>query len=130
MTFENGVATVLIKGDETKTAKGLPTDITYTVTEAAAAGFEITGRTVKVGDGEATTGDRGTLTKAGAKVTIENSRMHGKLMVSKRSFPVQRQTRTRSSPLPSRFLTRRLAGRVACLATTASSLRAVSQPLT
>ena len=33
MTFTNGVATFTLKHKEVKTAKGLPTGITYTVTE-------------------------------------------------------------------------------------------------
>lgn len=42
MTFTGGVATFTMKGGQTKTAKGLPSGITYTVAETAANGFTTT----------------------------------------------------------------------------------------
>ena len=41
MTFENGVATFTLKGGQEKTATGLPTTMTYTVTGPDVSGFEL-----------------------------------------------------------------------------------------
>ena len=49
MTFANGIATVTLKGGESVTATGLPTDITYAITEADAEGFQMTGKTGDTG---------------------------------------------------------------------------------
>ena len=73
MTFADGVATFTLKGGESKTATGLPTDVTYTVTEAAAAGFRMTGKT----------GNEGTISKTAATAAFENTRETGDLKVSK-----------------------------------------------
>ena len=50
MTFKDGVATVELKGGESVTAENLPAGITYTITEADAPGFELTGKTGEVGE--------------------------------------------------------------------------------
>ena len=44
MTFAGGVATVTLKGGEKATATGLPTEVSYSITEADATGFRVTGR--------------------------------------------------------------------------------------
>ena len=56
MTFENGVATFKLKGGESKTAEGLPTDVTYTVVETANEDFttEKTGDTGAIGTEKST----------------------------------------------------------------------------
>ena len=83
MVFENGVATVTLKGGEGAKAEGLPTEITYTITEAEATGFELTGITVGADDqteaGEAT----GAISKTASTVEFENTRETGDLDVTK-----------------------------------------------
>ncbi|MBR3316431.1 MAG: hypothetical protein IKG21_01235, partial [Atopobiaceae bacterium] len=72
MTFANGVATVELKGGESKTATGLPTGVTYKVTEAADDGF----------DTEATGAD-GTISTTASTAAFANTRKTGGLSVSK-----------------------------------------------
>ena len=72
ITFAEGVATIELKGGESKTAKGLPTEITYTVTEAEAAGFVAE-----------KTGDTGTISTEKSTATFTNTRETGGLKVSK-----------------------------------------------
>ena len=73
MTFANGVATVELKGGESATATGLPTDVEYKITEAEAEGFELTG----------TTGDTGTISTTKTTATFTNTRDTGDLTVKK-----------------------------------------------
>ena len=73
MTFTDGVATVELKGGETATAEGLPTEVTYTITEAAAAGFQQTGKT----------GDEGTISTTKSEAEFTNTREVGDLEVTK-----------------------------------------------
>ena len=73
MTFISGKATVTLKGGESATAKGLPTDINYTITEKAATGFE----------SKATTATNGTISTTPATVEFENTREVGDLEVTK-----------------------------------------------
>ena len=73
MVFENGVATVTLKGGENATATGLPTDATYTITEASATGFELTGKT----------GDTGTISTTMSEAVFTNTRKTGDLELSK-----------------------------------------------
>jgi len=49
MTFENGVATFTLKGGQEKTATGLPTTMTYTVTGPNVIGFQLSGSNVVEG---------------------------------------------------------------------------------
>ena len=77
MAFENGVATVKLKGGETKTATGLPTEITYTITEADAPGFELTAKT----------GNTGKISTTKSEATFTNTRDTGDLEV-KKTVPV------------------------------------------
>ncbi|QTE68150.1 Cna B-type domain-containing protein [Clostridiales bacterium] len=72
MTFEKGVATVELKGGESTTAKGLPTGIDYTVTEAVDENFKVT-----------KTGDTGTIDEAGCEAAFTNTRTTGDLEISK-----------------------------------------------
>ena len=72
MTFEKGVATVELKGGESAAAKGLPTGIDYTVTEAVDESFEMT-----------KTGDTGTIVEAGCEAAFTNTRKTGDLKISK-----------------------------------------------
>ena len=73
MTFKNGVATFKLKDGESKTATGLPTDITYTVIETAEDGFTT-----------AWTGNQnGTITTAQGETTATNTREKGDLEVTK-----------------------------------------------
>ncbi|WP_283399491.1 DUF7601 domain-containing protein, partial [Aristaeella hokkaidonensis] len=74
MTFTNGVATVKLKGGVSKTAEGLPTDITYTITEASATGFKLTGKT----------GDAGSIKTTKSTATFTNTRDTGDLELSKK----------------------------------------------
>ena len=74
MTFENGVATVVLKGGESKTATGLPTDLTYTVMQADADGFELTGKT----------GDTGTISTTMSEAVFTNTRETGDLVLTNR----------------------------------------------
>ncbi|SNT95422.1 T surface-antigen of pili, partial [Aristaeella hokkaidonensis] len=73
MKFEKGVATVELKGGEKATATGLPTDITYSITEADAEGFQLTGKT----------GDTGTISTTKSAATFTNTRETGDLEVKK-----------------------------------------------
>ena len=73
MEFENGVATVTLKGGENVAAEGLPTTVTYEITEADAAGFKLTGKT----------GDTGTITTTPSEAEFENTRDTGSLKLSK-----------------------------------------------
>ena len=73
MTFAEGVATVSLKGGETVTATGLPAGITYEITEAAADGFTLTGKT----------GETGTIGETASKAEFTNTRDTGDLKVSK-----------------------------------------------
>ena len=73
MTFENGVATVQLKGGAKSTAAGLPTGITYEITEASATGFQLTGKT----------GDTGSISTTESKAEFTNTRETGDLELSK-----------------------------------------------
>ena len=73
MTFTDGVATVKLKGGESATAKGLPTTLTYTITEASAEGFQVTGKT----------GDTGSISTTLSEAEFENTRETGDLELSK-----------------------------------------------
>ncbi len=73
MTFENGVATVTLKGGESATAEGLPTTLSYTVEEAEAEGF--------TSESENAEGEISKEAAAEAKFT--NTRDTGDLTVSK-----------------------------------------------
>ena len=73
MTFAGGEATVTLKGGQSATATGLPTDVSYTVTEANATGFELTGKT----------GDTGTISTTPSEAKFTNTRETGDLTVSK-----------------------------------------------
>ena len=64
MTFENGVATITLKGGEQKTAAGIPTDISYTVTQTAAEGFVTTKE-----------GDTGTISTTTSTAAFTNTRI-------------------------------------------------------
>jgi len=74
MTFSGGVATVTLKGGESATATSLPmpTTLTYTVTEADAEGFQLTGKT----------NDTGTIEATGTTATFTNTRETGDLQLS------------------------------------------------
>ena len=71
--FEDGTATVELKGGETKTAAGLPTEVNYTVKEAPAKGFltEMTGDTGTIPENETVAAE------------FTNTRETGDLTVSK-----------------------------------------------
>ena len=73
MEFKDGVAEVTLKGGENATAEGLPTDVKYTITEAEAEGFELTG----------TTGDEGTIKTEMSSAVFTNTRDTGDLTVKK-----------------------------------------------
>ena len=73
MLFKNGVATVTLKGGEKATATGLPTDITYEITEAAATGFKT----------EGSTNAKGTISTTKSEVEFTNTREVGDLEVKK-----------------------------------------------
>ena len=73
MSFANGVAQFKLKDGEVKKATGLPTGVTYTVTEAADAGFATT-----------STGETGTICLAKATAAFTNTRSEGGLVVSKK----------------------------------------------
>ena len=73
MTFTDGKATVKLKGGESATAKGLPTTLTYTITEASAEGFQVTGKT----------GDTGSISTTLSEAEFENTRETGDLELSK-----------------------------------------------
>ena len=57
VTFINGVATFTLKHNESKTIKGIPADMTYTVTESDKAGYTVTmsGNTGTIKAGETST---------------------------------------------------------------------------
>ena len=57
VTFINGVATFTLKHNESKTIKGIPADMTYTVTESDNAGYTVTmsGNTDTIKAGETST---------------------------------------------------------------------------
>ncbi len=57
VTFINGVATFTLKHNESKTIKGIPADMTYTVTESDNAGYTVTmsGNTGTIKAGETST---------------------------------------------------------------------------
>ena len=74
MAFTDGVATVELKGGESATATGLPTDATYEITEASATGFQLTGMT----------GDTGTITTTLSEAEFTNTRETGDLTLSKK----------------------------------------------
>ena len=74
MAFTNGVATVELKGGETATATGLPTEVDYTITEASAKGFTLTGKT----------GDTGTISTTKSTAEFTNTRETGDLELSKK----------------------------------------------
>ena len=73
VTFAEGVATVTLKGGETINIPGLPTSVSYTVTEADADGFKLTGKT----------GDTGTITTTKSEAAFTNTRETGELEISK-----------------------------------------------
>ena len=71
--FADGVATLTLKGGETKSITGLPIGITYTIEEAEADGFVLTGKT----------GDEGTISTTESKAEFTNTRETGELKVTK-----------------------------------------------
>lgn len=72
--FTNGQSeTIELKGGESLTINGLPRGVGYSVTEAAADGFRLTGKT----------GDEGIIRSTKAEAKFENSRETGDLEVSK-----------------------------------------------
>ena len=71
MTFDEGVATVTLKGGKSAKATGLPTSVTYTVAQSEATGF-VTGKT----------GDTGTISTTASIATFTNTRPTGDLTVS------------------------------------------------
>ena len=73
MQFTSGKATVKLKGGESKLIEGLPTGVEYTVTEASADGFQVTGKT----------GDEGTISTTLSKAEFTNTRETGDLEVKK-----------------------------------------------
>ena len=80
-TFQKGVASVSVKNDETKTIEGLPTGVTYEITEASATGFELVGITV---DGDAqVNAAKGTITENASVVVFTNDETKGELIVEK-----------------------------------------------
>ena len=80
MTFVEGVATVTLKGGEKVTATGIPTDVTYKITEATADGFILNGATS--GNAE------GTISTTPSEVEFTNTRETGDLKVTK-TVPVK-----------------------------------------
>lgn len=71
MTFENGVATVTLKGDKSAKATGLPTSVTYTVAQSEATGF-VTSKT----------GETGTISTTASTAVFTNTRQTGDLSVT------------------------------------------------
>ena len=71
--FTDGVATFALKNGEKKTIQNLPTEITYTVTEAAADGFIIATKT----------GDTGTISETKSEAKFTNEKDEGGLIISK-----------------------------------------------
>ena len=74
MIFDNGVATVKLKGGESAKAEGLPTTLKYEITEAEAEGFKVTGQT----------GDTGTISTTPSEAEFTNTRDTGDLELSKK----------------------------------------------
>ncbi len=72
VAFTNGVATITLKGGESKTIEGLPTEVGYTVTEETADGFTTT-----------KTGDTGAISKTASTAAFTNTRETGALEVTK-----------------------------------------------
>lgn len=74
MTFTNGETTVELKDNQSATATGLPTGITYTVTEAtdSSAGYTVQ-----------KTGDTGTISTQGVTAAFTNTRQVGALTIQK-----------------------------------------------
>ena len=72
MTFEDGVATVELKGGESKTAEGLPTTVGYTVEEKANDAYETESE-----------GDEGEITTEGAKAEFTNTRKMIEISITK-----------------------------------------------
>ncbi len=80
MKFTNGVAKFTLKDGESKTAKGLPAGVGYTVTETEANADNYTTKyNGEVGKTNAT----GTITTAGSTVIVENNRVVGSLKIKK-----------------------------------------------
>ncbi len=73
MTFENGVATFTLKHGESKTASGLPTGVTYTVSERDNRGYTVT---VTV-DGKATSTASGTIASGQTSTVVFNNHKGG-----------------------------------------------------
>ena len=71
--FKNGVATVYLADGKTAKATELPTDLTYTITEATAEGFKVTGKTK----------DSGKIETAISEAAFTNTREVGDLEVTK-----------------------------------------------
>ncbi|MDO4806961.1 MAG: DUF5979 domain-containing protein [Coriobacteriales bacterium] len=74
VTFENGIGTVTVTGDNSKKIEGLPVGITYSVEEKqeSSAGFDVTPSNAS-----------GTLGKDQASVVFKNTRNKGELKVQK-----------------------------------------------
>lgn len=87
VTFTRGRALVLLKKDQTATVSGLPTGITYTITEPAAAGFSLTGITVdntaQGSDAVAARQVTKTVSETASAIKFANSREPGQLNVYK-----------------------------------------------
>ena len=72
LTFKNGISTFELTGGENKKAIGLPTGVTYTVTEAVDQNFEQDKAEAK-----------GTISETGSSAAFTNTRKVGDLVVSK-----------------------------------------------
>ena len=72
MTFTDGIAEFTLKDGETKSASGLPVDVSYTVEEETAEGFTTT-----------KTGDTGTISSTKSEAKFINTRIEGELQVTK-----------------------------------------------
>ena len=83
-TFTNGVARVELKKDETATITGLPTGVTYTVTEASDPDWTATN-----------TVQSGTITTVKATAAFENTRNTGDLIVTKTVVSSQATDKTK-----------------------------------
>ena len=73
ITFTNGEGTVTLKGGENKTIEGLPTTVTYKITETAVTGIPNTAKT----------GDEGTISTTLSEAEFTNTRETGDLTLSK-----------------------------------------------
>ena len=82
ITFNNGRAAILLKKDEKATVSGLPTGVTYTITEAAATGFALIGTTVDGTASAETTVSRAVSTTP-SNIVFKNEREPGELTVFK-----------------------------------------------